>query len=490
MDSPPHCILLVEILPVEAITLQVSQPDQERPSSTQMTFQRLGETPKLAAECGSGFRTEIGDNAMDTQRTNCFRDVPFMGVIRVVVEATKLGYSATDPTWSNLGQGQPEVGELPGAPPRLDRITIPVGDHAYGPVEGLPELREAVAAHYNRLYRRGMKSQYTADNVAIAAGGRTTLTRAVAALGDVRLGYFIPDYTAYEDLLSAFRQVTPVLVANTAERDFAIDPEDLAERVDAERLRALLISNPCNPTGRAIAGDVLARWVALARRQDVTLLLDEFYSHYHYDTDPDSAHAAVPADGPVSAAAFVEDVDRDPIVLFDGLTKSFRYPGWRLGWVVGPRSVVRSITAAGSFVDGGPPRPMQRAAIEVLEPQRADRETKTVRRVFTEKRNITVARLSEMGITFPRAPEGTFYAFGSIRDLPAPLNDGMEFYRRALTHRVLTVPGEFFDVNPGQTRQGRSPLSSYIRFSFGPPLVNLNSGLDRLAEMISSAKPR
>ena len=419
------------------------------------------------------------------QQDSAFREVPFMGVIRVVVEASKLGYAAEDPNWSNLGQGQPEVGELPGAPPRYDQIHIPVNDNAYGPVEGLGELREAVAGHYNRLYRRGMKSQYTAENVVIAAGGRTTLTRAAAALGEVRLGYFIPDYTAYEDLLSAFKQLSPVLVADTSENAFAIAPDVLAKRVDEENLGALLLSNPCNPTGRAIKGAELAAWVELARSRACTLLLDEFYSHYIYDT-AGGGEAGLAA-GPVSSAAYIDDVDRDPVIIFDGLTKNFRYPGWRIGWVLGPKDAVRNITAAGSFVDGGPPRPMQRAAIEVLEPSRADQETETVRRVFTAKRNLTIARLREAGVKFRLDSEGTFYAFGSVAELPPPLNDGMTFYRKALEHRVLTVPGEFFDVNPNKERPGRSPLSHFVRFSYGPPMENLKNGLDRLVEMIKQA---
>ncbi len=408
-----------------------------------------------------------------------------MGVIRVVVEAMKYGYSAEDPNWSNLGQGQPEVGELPGAPPRWDRVTIPLGDHAYGPVEGLPELREAVATHYNRLYRRGMKSQYAVENVVIAPGGRTMLTRAAAALGDVRLGYFIPDYTAYEDLLSAFRRFSPRLVANTTDGLFGFAPGALAARIQSEKLGALLLSNPCNPTGRTIRGNELAAWVALARRQSCTLLLDEFYSHYIYESRPgDDAEVA---DHPVSAAAYVEDVNKDPVILFDGLTKNYRYPGWRIGWAVGPADAVRSMTAAGSFVDGGPPRPMQRAAIEVLATSRADQETDTVRRVFTKKRNVTVAALREMGIPCPREPEGTFYAFGSIKDLPPPLNDGVAFLHAALEHRVLTVPGEYFDVNPHRQRSGPSPLAPFVRFSFGPPMQNLEQGLNRLADMIRAA---
>ncbi len=77
----------------------------------------------------------------------------------------------------------PEVGPLPGAPDRITAIQIAPDDHAYGPVAGLTELRGAVAALYNQQFRRGMKSQYTAENVAITAGGRLALTRAVWALG-------------------------------------------------------------------------------------------------------------------------------------------------------------------------------------------------------------------------------------------------------------------------------------------------------------------
>ncbi len=427
-------------------------------------------------------RTPIETPCTATSPPGALRDLPYMGVIRVVVEASKLGYSAEDPNWANMGQGQPEVGVLPGAPPRLSTINIPAADHAYGPVEGLPELREAVARHYNRLFRVGKSSQYAAENVAIAAGGRTAITRAVAALGDVRLGYLIPDYTAYEDTMSSFRRFTPVLLASTASGAFSIDPDALDARISAESVGAVLLSNPCNPTGRTVDGDELRRWMQMSRSRHCTFLLDEFYSHYIWET------GAGGQGGPVSAAAYVEDVNEDPVILFDGLTKNFRYPGWRLGWTVGPKRAIRSITAAGSFIDGGPPRPMQRAAIEVLEPERADQETDAVRRVFRAKRDVTVERLSKMGVEFPREPEGTFYAFGSVRNLPALLDTGMGFYEKALQHRVLTVPGEFFDVNPHKERTGPSPLADFVRFSYGPPMEVLVSGLDRLEEMIKAAR--
>src|SRR5690606_8115328 len=161
--------------------------------------------------------------------SGAFRRLPFMGVIRVNNEAAKVGYRMGDPSWSNLGQVQPEVGDLAGAPPRMNAIPVDPADHAYGPVEGLPELRQAVADHYNRLYRRGRASQYTAENVAIGPGGRAVLTRIGATLEQVRLGYFTPDYTAYEDLLVTFQRLDPVWIELKAEDGFRISPAALEE---------------------------------------------------------------------------------------------------------------------------------------------------------------------------------------------------------------------------------------------------------------------
>lgn len=422
---------------------------------------------------------------MPTSSTGTFRDLPFMGVIHVNNEAAKAGWVMGDPNWTNLGQGMPEVGEVPGCPPRLSRIDLQPSDHAYGPVEGLPDLRQAVADYYNRLFRTNHASKYTIDNVAIASGGRLALSRIGAAMGACRLGYFTPDYTAYEDLLTTFDRLDPVHIELTAANGFAISPRELESRVERDRLNALLISNPCNPTGVVIDGPELAAWCDLARRRSVTLLMDEFYSHFHYSSP------GVPAKGPVSAASYVNDVNSDPVIIIDGLTKCFRYPGWRVGWVVAPKHVIRTLTAAGSFLDGGPGRPIQRAAIEVLQPARADHETGGMRAHFARKHKLTMDTLSALGITFPgpvSAARGTFYAWGDLSKLPAPIRTGEGFMRHGFKHRVLVVPGVYFDVNPGKTRTGPSPLEHFARFSFGPPLENLEAGLNRLGEMVRSMR--
>jgi aspartate/methionine/tyrosine aminotransferase len=411
-----------------------------------------------------------------------FRAVPFTGVIYVMSEASKRGYAYGHPDWCNLGQGMPETGVLPGSPERLLSATIAPADQEYAPVAGIPELREAVASLYNHLYRRGKESQYTADNVCICGGGRLGLTRTVAALGEINLGHFLPDYTAYEELLDIFRRFTAIPILLEGSDGYRFDLGRLEREVTGRGLSALLLSNPSNPTGRTIRGLELASWVDAARRLECTLLLDEFYSHYAWS-------ATAEEEGLVSAARYVDDVDADPVVIMDGLTKNWRYPGWRTTWVVGPRSVIDAVTSSGSFLDGGGSRPLQRAAIPLLDPGHVRAETAAIRDAFLRKRRIIVDGLRQAGARLDVEPEGTFYVWADLAGLPEPLNDGMTFFQAALDEKVICVPGEFFDINPGKRRSGRrSRFRTYARFSFGPEESAVEEGVRRLTEMVQRAR--
>lgn len=412
---------------------------------------------------------------------SAFRAVPRTGVIYVTAEATKRGFKTTDHSWCNLGQGQPETGELEGAPPRVREVSIGVDDQEYAPVGGMSELREAIANLYNALYRKGLSSQYTAENVCVSGGGRASLTRAAASLGQINLGHFLPDYTAYEELLDIFKAFTSIPILLEGDRGYAFSPEDLRREILGRGLSAILLSNPCNPTGRLVGGEDLEKWVAIAREVDCTLLIDEFYSHYVYR----SKRGELPVE---SAARYVKDVDKDPVVVFDGLTKNWRYPGWRVTWAIGPKQVMDALASAGSFLDGGGSKPLQRAAIPLLDEKHVIAETNAIQAVFRDKRDKMHSRLERMGVRFDRVPDGTFYLWGNVSALPAPLSDGMGFFRAALDQKVITVPGEFFDVNPGKRRAGRpSRFKSYVRFSFGPAWSTLDEALTRLEAMIAKA---
>jgi N-succinyldiaminopimelate aminotransferase len=411
-----------------------------------------------------------------------FREVPRTGVIYVTTEANRRGYASSSDDWCNLGQGMPESEALPGAPPRITEMTVMTGDQEYAPVAGLWELREAIASFYNELFRRGMGSKYSAENVAVSGGGRSALTRVAASLGHINLGHFLPDYTAYEELLSVFRLFSPIPILLESERGYAFSAADLRREVAGRGLAAILASNPSNPTGKVIGGQDLADWIAVARELDCSLILDEFYSHYVWR--PDLAAAG----GIETAARYVEDVDRDPVVILDGLTKNWRYPGWRVTWTVAPKKIIEGVVSAGSFLDGGGSRPLQRSAIDLLAPTVAMAETRAIHAEFGKKRARLLNGLRDLGLTVDLPPEGTFYVWASAQHLPASIADGASFFRAALDRKVITVPGEFFDVDPGTRRGNRaSRFRRHLRFSFGPPLAKLELALERLATMIAEA---
>ncbi len=411
-----------------------------------------------------------------------FRPVPFTGVIYVMAEAARRGFRYGHPEWCNLGQGQPETGPLPGAPPRVHQVEIGVDDQEYAPVPGIWELRRAVAELYNELYRQGQRSQYTEKNVCICGGGRASLTRAVAALGEINLGHFLPDYTAYEELLDIFKLFTSIPIALEGSSGYHFGLDDLEREITGRGLSALLLSNPCNPTGKVIQGAELEGWVGLARELRCTLLIDEFYSHYIWGDGGQDM---------VSAARYVDDVDADPIVLFDGLTKNWRYPGWRTTWIVGPRQVIEAVSSSGSFLDGGGSKPLQRSAVPLLSRQVACAETAAIRAAFLGKRRILGEGLIAAGVRFDLEPQGTFYWWGDVSALPPSINTGMTFFRAALEHKVICVPGEFFDVNPGKRRSGRpSRFRNYVRFSFGPEERAVVEGMSRLRVMVEEATAR
>ena len=250
----------------------------------------------------------------------------------------------------------------------------------------------------------------------------------------MNLGHFLPDYTAYEELLDIFKAFTAIPILLEGERGYGFTADDLRREVQGRGLSALLLSNPCNPTGKLVQGEELARWVAVARDEDAALLFDEFYSHYIWSGRP----GQLPVE---SAARYVEDVDRDPVVLFDGLTKNWRYPGWRVTWTVGPKKVIEAVASAGSFLDGGGSKPLQRAAMPLLEDAHVVAETQAIHRAFREKRDRLLSRLERLGVRTDRAPDGTFYVWGASTAFRRPSTKEWGSSARRSARRSSPSPG-------------------------------------------------
>ncbi|THV99988.1 aminotransferase [Aureobasidium pullulans] len=398
------------------------------------------------------------------------------GVVWTTERAYEHGFAEHPEKWANLGQGAPEVDdEIEGCFERPHTIDVSMSGREYGPTAGIKPLREAVANLYNEHHRKGKESQYTWENVCIVPGGRAGLIRIAAVIGNAYLGFFIPDYTAYNEMLSLFKNFSAIPIPLSKQDGYHMHPDKIAEEI-ARGTSVILTSNPRNPTGQVLTNPQLAQIQDICRDR-ATLILDEFYSGYNYTTDCDGTV--------ISAADNIEDVDEDDVLIIDGLTKRFRLPGWRVAWIIGPKEFIKAIGSCGSYLDGGTNVPFQEAAVPMLEPTKVKNEMRALQHHFREKRDYVIGRLTEMGFKIPMIPNSTFYLWLDLSSLPEGINDGLNFFNACLKEKVIVVPGIFFDLNPSKRRDlFDSPCHKHVRLSYGPRMDVLKMGLDGIERVV------
>lgn len=243
---------------------------------------------------------------------------------------------------------------------------------------------------------------------------------------------------------------------------------------------AILTSNPRNPTGQALRGEDLRRLQEMCRKSCL-LIMDEFYSRYNYQDG---------CNGESQSAAYnVVDVNADPVLILDGLTKAFRLPGWRVCWILGPQKYIKALASSGSYLDGGANAPFQKAAVPLLEPSLVTREMAALQKHFMAKRDYCMRRLEAMGFKFKVMPNATFYLWLDLSHLTGKIATGLGFFQECLKEKVICVPGIFFDLNPLARRELHdSPMFHFARLSYGPDLDTLKRGMDGIQRVIERSR--
>ncbi|MCJ1486444.1 hypothetical protein MMC06_006621 [Schaereria dolodes] len=398
------------------------------------------------------------------------------GVVWTTERAYEHGFLDHPEAWANLGQGAPEVDDdIEGSFERPHTIDVSISGREYGPTAGIKPLRVAVANLYNAHHRKGKESQYSWENVCIVPGGRAGLIRIAAVLNNAYLGFFIPDYTAYNEMLGLFRNFAAIPSPLKEEDGYHIHPEKISDEI-SRGTSVILTSNPRNPTGKVVANPELAQIQDICRDR-ATLIMDEFYGGYNYTSNCDGTT--------VSAADNIIDVNQDDVLLIDGLTKRFRLPGWRIAWIVGPKEFIKAIGSCGSYLDGGANVPFQEAAISMLEPNKVSKEMKALQTHFKSKRDFVLSRLKDIGFKITHIPNSTFYIWLDLSCLPDAISDGLNFFQACLEEKVIVVPGIFFDLNPAKRRDlFDSPCHHFVRLSYGPRMEVLKKGLDGIERIV------
>ncbi|PPB80932.1 aspartate/methionine/tyrosine aminotransferase [Albidovulum inexpectatum] len=353
----------------------------------------------------------------------------------------------------NLGIGQPDF-RTPDHVVEAAIRALRDGAHGYTPANGLPALREAVAADLNR--RHGV--EVDPDCVVVVPGAKPTMFFAVLMFGEpgAEIMYPDPGFPIYESVIR-YSGARPVPIVLREENGFAFSAEEVLSQI-TERTRLIILNSPANPTGGVVPRAEIDRLVeGLMRHPHVAILSDEIYSCLLYDG---RRH--------VSLLQYPEL--RDRLIMLDGWSKTYAMTGWRLGYAVWPKScvehVVRLCINDHSCVNAA----TQFAGIAALTgPQDAVDE---MRARFDERRRIIVQGLNALPGIGCLEPGGAFYAFPNITGTGLTSREAQDLFLEEAG--VATVSGTSFGAHG----------EGYLRFSYASSAENIREALDRIRQLL------
>ena len=315
---------------------------------------------------------------------------------------------------------------------------------------GIAPLRQAIAAHYRTQYGVAVDPA----EVVVTTGSSAAFQLAFLAAFEpgARVALAVPGYPAYRNILTAL-DIEPVLMKVAENAHYQPTPELLA---DYGGLDGLIIASPANPTGTMIGVADLMRLAAYCRDFDIRLISDEIYHGITYET---------PA---ATARAYGGDA-----VIVNSFSKYYCMTGWRLGWMLVPPDLARSVECLAQNFYISPPALSQFAAMPAFG-CRAELDGHVAR--YRANRDLLIGALSAGGLTHFAPAEGAFYLYV---DISSVTRDSEGFCRRLLIETgVAVTPGLDFDPIDG----GR-----WVRFSFAGSTEDIGEAARRLAEWLPRA---
>jgi len=335
-------------------------------------------------------------------------------------------------------------------------------NHRYTPAGGLPELKKAIVEKTLR------DSGYDVEpaQVLVTNGGKQAIYAAFAALVDPGDEVILPApyWTTYPEAIRLAGGV-PVEVLADETQDYKVTVEQL-EAARTERTQVLLFCSPSNPTGSVYSVDEIKAIGAWVEEHGLWVITDEIYEHLVYDGFETGSL-------PVLCPAIT-----DNCVVVNGVAKTYAMTGWRVGWAIGPKDMIKAATNLQSHATSNVANVSQRAAIAAVSGDLA--AVDEMKRAFDRRRKTIVSMLNEIdGVVCPE-PKGAFYVYPSVKGLLGREVDGVTPQTSAeLAEMVLdkaevaVVPGEAFG-SPG-----------YLRLSYALGDDDLVEGITRLQKLFA-----
>ncbi|QCO57885.1 pyridoxal phosphate-dependent aminotransferase (plasmid) [Pseudorhodobacter turbinis] len=314
--------------------------------------------------------------------------------IAVTTKANELKAAGRDVI--GLGAGEPDF-DTPQNIKDAAKAAIDAGRTKYTAVDGIPELKKAICAKFER--ENGLT--YAPNQISVGTGGKQILYNALMATCNPGDEVIIPApyWVSYPDMV-LLAGGTPVAVAAGIETDFKLQPEQL-EAAITPKTKWFIFNSPSNPTGAGYTrAELKALTDVLMRHPHVWVMSDDMYEHLVFD------------DFEFCTPAQVEPGLYDRTLTCNGVSKAYAMTGWRIGFAAGPVALIKAMGTIQSQSTSNPCSVSQYAALEALTgPQEFLTDNKAL---FQRRRDLVVGMLNEAeGITCPK-PEGAFYVYPDI----------------------------------------------------------------------------
>jgi aspartate/methionine/tyrosine aminotransferase len=367
--------------------------------------------------------------------------------------------------------GRPVIGFGAGEPdfPTPDYIveaaaaaTKVVANHRYTPAAGLPELREAIVAKT----KRDSNYEITVDQVLVSNGGKQAVYQAFATIIDPGDEVLLPSpyWTTYPEAIKLAGGKSVEVFADETQ-NYLVTVEQL-EAARTPKTKALLFCSPSNPTGSVYSPEQVKAIGEWAVKNNIWIISDEIYEHLLFD-------GATAPSLPVLVPALA-----DTCIIINGVAKTYAMTGWRVGWMIGPKDVIKAAANLQSHLTSNVSNVSQRAAIAAVTGN-LDAVHK-MGEAFDRRRKLIVGLLNEVpGFQCP-TPTGAFYVYPSVKGaLGKPIrgkvaNTSAELATIILEEvEVAAVPGEAFGP------------SGYLRFSYATSDEDIVEGIGRIKKLLS-----
>lgn len=353
----------------------------------------------------------------------------------------------------NLGIGQPDF-RTPAHIVEAGIQALKDGHHGYTPANGLPVLREAVAADLEARHGAAVDP----DCVVVVPGGKPTMFFAIMMFGQpgAEILYPNPGFPIYESVIR-YSGATPVPMALEEANGFSFSADTVLAQI-TDKTRLIIINSPANPTGGVTPREEIDRLVAgLADWPDVAILSDEIYSRMLYGGRDH-----------VSLLQYPEI--RDRLILLDGWSKTYAMTGWRLGYAVWPEAAVDQVTRLCINDHSCVNAAAQYAGLAALTgPQDAVEEMVAQ---FDARRQVIVEALNGLPGVTCTDPAGAFYAFANVTGTGLSATQAQDLFLDKAG--VATVAGTSF----GSWGEG------YVRFSYANSAENIERAIGRIAQVL------